>query len=571
MVKPRFLTRVLAGVLAVALGALVSATSASANVYYATEGGVWSAPYTGATAPVRLSSSTGDLGVALVGSEVFYTRNVGGRAYIGRVETDGSNDDPTWAPLPAGTTIGDSITASGSNMFFDSYSSTYDPGGPVAIGEVNPSGSLDASYDVLGNVGKEYPDPPAYTNIFDVASDPESHVWWSYASSASAGLVGGSTSEFTLQGNLNQAVDSVLEEGGHMYAATYDNTRQGHIYQTDLAGNVTQTLGGATTPERIELSVYGHQLFAAILGSGMEVFDLDGSTDPLPAVSDAPMGTIAGTPDAAGSSSPSSQTSLSCIPDPVVVGDATTCTATVTEGASPAPAGTPSPTGTVDMISDSAGVFSAYSSTCTLSASAPGAATCALTYSPLAVATATLTAGYSGDGLLQPSYGQTTVTSVAAPATPPPSEPGSGGSGGGGNGSGSGSGAGGNGSGSGGGSHARLGKITDTGTTASVPVACPASGPNCMLTGELTATGSSGDSSEVTAGDRRLRKALVLGRSTVTIRHGHSGTLKVKLGGGGRRLLAAHRRLKVLLTVTQKIDGRQVVVHTGAVKFGVRG
>jgi hypothetical protein len=179
------------------------------------------------------------------------------------------------------------------------------------------------------------------------------------------------------------------------------------------------------------------------------------------------------------------------------------------------------------------------------------------------------TGGGSGDG--SGSGGSGTNGSGGSGSTGSGSgNPGTGGPGSGSSSSGHPGGGGNGSSGSGDGSgHATTGKLTSSGTTASLPAHCPASGPNCRLTGELIAAGVSNNSLPVTSGDRRLLKALVLGRATVTIRHGHSGTLKVKLGAGGRHLLAARHRLKARLVVTQRIGARKIVLHTGTVKFGL--
>jgi hypothetical protein len=150
---------------------------------------------------------------------------------------------------------------------------------------------------------------------------------------------------------------------------------------------------------------------------------------------------------------------------------------------------------------------------------------------------------------------------------------GGGGMGEGGPGGGGGTGGGGTGgSGSGGGrtvpggpsdSHAVLGELTSSGTTASVPVGCPASGPACAITAQLTSAGKP----DATARARRLLKAAILGRATATVRPGHSTVLKVKLGTGGRRLLSAHRGLTARLTVYQRIGGKQTVLRSGTVRF----
>lgn len=145
-----------------------------------------------------------------------------------------------------------------------------------------------------------------------------------------------------------------------------------------------------------------------------------------------------------------------------------------------------------------------------------------------------------------------------------------GGGGGGSAGSGSGSGSGGNGSAGPGssGSEATLGKVTVSGTTASVPVACPASGPSCAVTAAITGSGGAGARSRETAsGGRRLLEAVVLGRAKATVGPGQSAKLKVKLGTAGRHLLAVHHSLKATLGVYQRIGGKKTVLWSATVRF----
>ena len=91
-------------------------------------------------------------------------------------------------------------------------------------------------------------------------------------------------------------------------------------------------------------------------------------------------------------------TAMTCTPGTVVVGGATTCTATVTDTAATGPA---TPTGTVTFTSDtSSGAFTPASASCTLSPTATaGQAACPVTYTPTTVGsgTQTITASYGGD------------------------------------------------------------------------------------------------------------------------------------------------------------------------------
>jgi hypothetical protein len=89
-------------------------------------------------------------------------------------------------------------------------------------------------------------------------------------------------------------------------------------------------------------------------------------------------------------------TALTCKPNTVAIGQATSCTATVTD----ATASPTTPTGQVTFISDTSG-GSLSSSSCTLAPnSASGQASCAVSYTPGQVGSGnqTITAVYGGDG-----------------------------------------------------------------------------------------------------------------------------------------------------------------------------
>jgi Bacterial Ig-like domain (group 3) len=111
-------------------------------------------------------------------------------------------------------------------------------------------------------------------------------------------------------------------------------------------------------------------------------------------------------------------TAVACAPGAVVVGQSTTCTATVTE-AKAAGVATASPTGTVSFASSPAGGFGGGSS-CVLSANRTSAG-CAVTFTPSAVGPGvnTVTATYRGDMQYAGASGSALVT-VTAPVTVPP-------------------------------------------------------------------------------------------------------------------------------------------------------
>jgi hypothetical protein len=110
-------------------------------------------------------------------------------------------------------------------------------------------------------------------------------------------------------------------------------------------------------------------------------------------------------------------TSVNCAPASVVAGNATTCTATVSEADSADPN---TPTGTVSFTSSGPGSFS-DSGSCTLSGSG-GSASCSVTYTPdstpaTPVRSDTITASYGGDDLHTGSSGSAQVTVTSLPTS----------------------------------------------------------------------------------------------------------------------------------------------------------
>jgi hypothetical protein len=105
-------------------------------------------------------------------------------------------------------------------------------------------------------------------------------------------------------------------------------------------------------------------------------------------------------------------TNLSCQPAALAVGQATTCTTTVSN----AGVGGTTPTGTVNVSSNSSGSLGSNGA-CTLAPTATvGVAKCSLTYTPNSVGSGThaLTATYAGDGSHSASQGQANVSVTAA-------------------------------------------------------------------------------------------------------------------------------------------------------------
>jgi hypothetical protein len=103
-------------------------------------------------------------------------------------------------------------------------------------------------------------------------------------------------------------------------------------------------------------------------------------------------------------------TSVTCTPGAVVVGGATTCTATGTDTATTVPT---TPGGIVAFSSDTTGTASSPAASCTLSPTGSAdQASCPVTYTPTQVGSGaqTITASYAGDAEHTPGSGTATVT-----------------------------------------------------------------------------------------------------------------------------------------------------------------
>ena len=114
----------------------------------------------------------------------------------------------------------------------------------------------------------------------------------------------------------------------------------------------------------------------------------------------------------------STSSTVNCVP--ISLSAHQSCTATVTDN-SPGPVVTP--IGDVRFTTNSIGTFN--SNSCTLSGTGtPGVASCEVTYTPVAVATHTITGEYSGDAIHLASQGSTTIgfgkdsTTTAIACTP---------------------------------------------------------------------------------------------------------------------------------------------------------
>jgi hypothetical protein len=106
-------------------------------------------------------------------------------------------------------------------------------------------------------------------------------------------------------------------------------------------------------------------------------------------------------------------TSVSCSPSSLVINQATSCTATVTDTSS----GPTTPTGSVSFTTNSTGTFNPTSASCALVAgTTAGTATCPLSYTPTVTGHHLITGMYGGDSTHSTSQG--TFTIPVAP-TPP--------------------------------------------------------------------------------------------------------------------------------------------------------
>ncbi len=162
-----------------------------------------------------------------------------------------------------------------------------------------------------------------------------------------------------------------------------------------LACSVTYTPSGTGTPSRMD------EIFA----------DYDGyPDDPVNTTSNG--STEVAVP--ATISLTTTTTTVACAPNPVVTGNATTCTANVN-----GVGGIPS--GAVSFGTGGTGNFAG--APCTLNGTAPPNDTCSVTYTPTGAGSATrsdtITATYAGDSTFATSNGVTGVAVSAAPGSPP--------------------------------------------------------------------------------------------------------------------------------------------------------
>ncbi len=114
-----------------------------------------------------------------------------------------------------------------------------------------------------------------------------------------------------------------------------------------------------------------------------------------------------------------------------------------------------------------------------------------------------------------------------------------------------------------------IGTANASGTAVTVPIQCSGdlkTFPSCQLVLLLIAVGlnpgltTDGATAATAHSGKHHAKPVVVGTEKVTIRAGHRKTVRITLNRTGRRLLARHHTLKVLLTITQR--GHTVLSRT---------
>jgi hypothetical protein len=196
--------------------------------------------------------------------------------------------------------------------------------------------------------------------------------------------------------------------------------------------------------------------------------------------------------------------------------------------------GAGAPTGTV-AFSDGAGVISGCDSAALTQPTATTAtATCTTSFS--AAGAHKITASYSGDTNYDSSTSGMRMVLVSAPVIPPP--PGSG-------------------TPTVNGAHVTT-STTKSGTVVVVPVSCASGGASCTVKAVMTAT------EKVRRGKhhKTKKKTIVAGTASVTIQAGKSVKVSVKLNRTARKLLKAHHKLRVKLTVTHRVNGKTKTLLT---------
>jgi Bacterial Ig-like domain (group 3) len=190
-----------------------------------------------------------------------------------------------------------------------------------------------------------------------------------------------------------------ISSNGSVAAGTFSGTNAIFVFAPDsttpvntfnFGSNWLAADGAALTPD-------GSELFAVTLEGGPTgTPQLNIIINPLQAPTDPTTTGINCTP------------AVTAGPATVAIGQATTCTATVTDISS---VGATTPTGTVGFTSDTSGGTFTDGGSCTLASTGVGQSACSLSYTPgqLGSGTQTITASYSGDADHGVSSGQTAI------------------------------------------------------------------------------------------------------------------------------------------------------------------
>jgi hypothetical protein len=188
-----------------------------------------------------------------------------------------------------------------------------------------------------------------------------------------------------------------------------------------------------------------------------------------------------------------------------------TCAVEVGDASTQSPAKVP--TGSVKLTAPSGAFVPLDSCTLVPTPGSPNVSSCSVTYVPPFAGVPTgsaapVTAAYSGDSVFAGSTGLpgagAGISPTVSPASPGPGE-------------------------------------------ASTTVSCPAGAQSCPITANLSVVQSG---QAVTAKQKRAGRTVTIGSTAVTLSSGQRKTIKVSLNRAGRRLLAGHRHLVALLSVT---------------------
>lgn len=219
-------------------------------------------------------------------------------------------------------------------------------------------------------------------------------------------------------GNVPDIVASVFEVSGVTTGSAQTATGSNYYYPNSFSGGISTSSSVSFSTGAFLLAFVTSNDLGGSAGAGFSYYQFGNSNTfseyassgvTSPTNFPASLTSALYTWDEAGialPSTPSTTTSVSCVPGPIVEGSTTTCTATV--------AGS-SPTGTILFTTTSStGSFSPSSGLCTLSSGF-----CSVSYTDTAAGTPTLTATYGGDSSNAGSSG----TYSLGVSTPPPPAP----------------------------------------------------------------------------------------------------------------------------------------------------